>query len=324
MGKKLYILLLSLLITLELMSQTSQTAHKHKLETDYLLYLPVEYAVGDKDWPLVLFLHGAGERGDDLDLVKKHGPPKLVDEDSVFKFVLASPQCPQGKIWSKDILRALLDEIIENYRIDIDRIYVTGLSMGGYGTWELATAYPEMFAAIAPICGGGDTLKAWRLRQMPIWAFHGEKDRVVPVSESTHMIEAVKAYNKEVKFTTYPEAGHDSWTESYHNQALYEWMLAQRRYQPPSISSDKWKKYEGTYRKDEWTSIKISKNNNKLMIKVNDQSDVPLIAESDSTFFLPAIIAPFEGLIEFIKEGESGGNQLIMHTDKGKTIAVKE
>jgi len=196
----------------------------------YLLYLPRNYGVEKgKRWPLMLFLHGAGERGDDLTLVEVHGPPKLIAKGRDYPFIVVSPQCPTGIWWSLDVLNALLDEIIASYAVDEDRVYVTGLSMGGFGTWGLAIERPERFAAIAPVCGGGDPWQADRLKGVPAWVFHGAKDGVVPPKKSEEMVEALKKVGGEVEFTLYPDAGHDSWTATYDNPKLYEWLLAHTR-----------------------------------------------------------------------------------------------
>jgi predicted peptidase len=200
----------------------------------YLLYLPQDYAKDEQRWPLMLFLHGAGERGHDLEQVKAHGPPRLIKEGKQFPFIVVSPQCPKDQWWSSEILNALLDEIVKNYRVDEDRVYVTGLSMGGYGTWALAMNYPDRFAAIAPICGGGESRKhmVQRLQHISVWAFHGAKDTVVSMEESERLVNMLKACGGDAKLTIYPEAGHDSWTETYNNPALYEWLLAHRRKNP--------------------------------------------------------------------------------------------
>jgi predicted peptidase len=196
-----------------------------KVKLNYLLYLPEGYdAQGEKRWPMILFLHGAGESGEDLSKVKIHGIPKLVETGKDFPFVVVSPQSPRGG-WSSDNLSALLDDVISKNKVDKERIYLTGLSMGGFGTWSLATAHPERFAAIAPICGGGNPARADRLKGLPIWAFHGAKDDVVPLSASESMIKALKAIGENPKFTVYPEAKHDSWTETYDNPELYTWFL---------------------------------------------------------------------------------------------------
>ncbi len=215
--------------------QHPQTLNKvitKKVDIEYFLYLPKDYGKSDKEWPLMMFLHGAGERGDDINRVKSHGPARLASEGKGFEFIIISPQCPRKDWWSNktDTLITLLDHIIDNYKVDKSRVYLTGLSMGGYGTWKLAGNNPGRFAAIAPICGGGDrVIGKYRLKKMPIWVFHGAKDNVVPLEESEKMVKALKdGGNEQVKFTVYPEAGHDSWTETYNNPELYEWFLEHR------------------------------------------------------------------------------------------------
>ncbi|MFB2934567.1 prolyl oligopeptidase family serine peptidase [Aerosakkonemataceae cyanobacterium BLCC-F154] len=195
---------------------------------NYLLFLPKGYETKEK-WPLILFLHGAGERGDNLNFLKRHGVSRVVEEQADFPFIVVSPQCTHRQYWSVPLLLRLLDEAIANFKVDPERIYLTGLSMGGYGTWHLAAAHPHLFAAIAPICGGGDVDAAFNLKNLPVWAFHGAKDRVVPISESEEMVKAVKKIGGNIKFTVYPETEHDSWTETYNNPELYEWFLAHQR-----------------------------------------------------------------------------------------------
>ena len=197
----------------------------------YLLYLPENYGTDPKQrWPLMLFLHGSGERGDDLELVKRHGPPKLVSESKQFPFIIVSPQCPLDEGWSPDMLMALLDEVVAKYAVDEDRVYLTGLSMGGFGTWSLAIEHPDRFAALAPICGGGNPQKACLLKNIPIWVFHGAKDQTVKLEKAQEMVDALKAAGGNVQFTIYPEAGHDCWTQTYDNPKFYEWLLQQHRH----------------------------------------------------------------------------------------------
>jgi len=198
------------------------------VEMDYLLYLPKDYD-SKESWPLVLFLHGSGERGSDLELVKKHGPPKLISEGKEFPFIVISPQCRKNASWEPNELTALLDDVIKTHKVDQDRICVTGLSMGGFGTWRLATYTPERFAALAPICGGGEPYWASRFAHVATWAFHGAKDEGVPLRRTEEMIEAMQKKDGTPKLTVYPEAGHDSWTETYNNPEFYEWLLAQKR-----------------------------------------------------------------------------------------------
>ncbi len=216
-------------------SQHSQTFEKTVTKTlscNYLLFLPEDYDKKQQRWPLIMFLHGAGERGSDLTKVKVHGPPKIVENRKDFPFIVVSPQCPENDWWTGkvEVLINLLDDIVARYKVDTERVYLTGLSMGGFGTWSLASEYPERFAAIAPICGGGNRIPvALRLRDMPVWVFHGAKDKVVSLEESEEMVNAIRSRGGNVKFTIYPDAGHDSWTESYDNQELYDWFLEHRK-----------------------------------------------------------------------------------------------
>lgn len=198
--------------------------YKKKVNLNYLLYLPKDYDA-KSDWPLLLFLHGAGERGTDLNLVKKHGPPKLIEEGKEFPFVVVSPQCPENSRWDIDALIGLLDSITEELNIDRSRIYVTGLSMGGNGTWRLASEIPHRLAAIIPICGWGDPFAACLMGKLPVWTFHGAKDNVVPISYTDALVNQLKLCGGVVEYTVYPEAGHDSWTATYNNPAIYEWLL---------------------------------------------------------------------------------------------------
>ena len=199
----------------------------------YLLALPEGYDTGTQRWPLILFLHGAGESGKVLAKVKANGPPKMIEEKSrEFPCIVVSPQSP-GRGWNPDYLGGLLDHLCETYRVDPERIYLTGLSMGGYGTWMLAAAQPDRFAAIVPICGGGNPDDAENLKGLPIWVFHGAQDKVVKLENSEKMVDALKAVGSDVKFTVYPEAGHDSWTETYANPELYAWLFAQKRAAKP-------------------------------------------------------------------------------------------
>lgn len=196
----------------------------------YLCYLPPDYGKQEK-WPVLLFLHGSGERGDDLDRVKIHGPPKLIAGGKDFPFIVISPQSPNGRWWQPAELVALLDDVANQYNVDQDRVYCTGLSMGGFGTWALGFYAPDRFAALAPICGGGEKYWAAQFAHVPVWAFHGAKDSGVPLQRSEQMVQALKTAGGTPKLTVYPEAGHDSWTETYDNPEFYQWLLDQRRTQ---------------------------------------------------------------------------------------------
>jgi predicted peptidase len=198
------------------------------LNLKYLLYLPPGYENKGERWPLLVFLHGRGEVGDDLQKVKVHGPPKLIDAGQSFPFVVLSPQSPQ-RGWNTLALDALLEVVLKEHRIDEDRVYLTGLSMGGRGTWDWAAANPERFAALAPICGSGNPQDARRIKDIPVWAFHGAKDRGVPLERSEDMVKAIQDAGGSAKLTVYPEAAHDAWTQTYDNPDLYKWLLEQKR-----------------------------------------------------------------------------------------------
>ncbi len=196
---------------------------------NYKVYLPEGYeASGEKQWPLLMFLHGIGERGDSLDLVARHGPLKEVESGWVSPFIIIAPQCPAESWWDPYLVLRLLDSALVQYRVDTMSTYLTGLSMGGYGTWETAMRFPNRFAAIVPVCGGGRESFVKLLENTPVWAFHGLLDKAVPVQESVKMIEALKPFNKDVKFTLYPDKYHDCWTVTYQNQELYAWLLSHK------------------------------------------------------------------------------------------------
>jgi predicted peptidase len=213
---------------------SSQSVHKLNqqvdLKLDYLLYLPPGY-VSKGGWPLILFLHGSGQRGSDIEKVKEGGLPEMIEQGKKLPFIVVSPQCPEGDAWNWRLksLSALIDEIVAHYKVDQDRINVTGLSMGGFGTWALAAYTPDRFAAIIPICGGGELTSVPRLKRLPIWAFHGAKDDIVPIARTQELVDALTKVHGNVKFTIYPELKHDSWTATYENPEIYKWLLEQKR-----------------------------------------------------------------------------------------------
>jgi predicted peptidase len=226
------------------MAQITKTLRKRRVLAglNYFLHLPPGYeAESDNKWPLILFLHGAGERGDDLESVKRHGIARIVEEQPDFPFITISPQCPADTWWSNHIreLMMLLAEVTAAYAVDESRLYLTGLSMGGFGAWHLGSVYAHRLAAVVPVCGGGRILwmhgfpeRVCALRHTPVWAFHGQDDDVVPLSESEVMVETLQACGGNVRFTIYPDTGHDSWTETYNNPELYTWLLQHIKAQP--------------------------------------------------------------------------------------------
>lgn len=199
------------------------------VEGHYLTFLPERYS-SNKSWPLVLFLHGRDERGDDPRRVKTHGLPKLADNGRCFPFVLIAPQCPKGRTWSVDFLESVLADVLGRFRVDPNRIVLTGISMGGNGAWRLAIRHPNRFAALVPIAAWGDKRRIVRLKPVPVWAFHGGGDRVVPLRDGRAMTDALKKAGGRVKFTVYKTADHvQTWERAYASEALYRWMLRQKR-----------------------------------------------------------------------------------------------
>lgn len=202
-----------------------------KEAVSYWLFLPTdESAKTDAGFPLLLFLHGAGERGDNPDTVKTHGPPKLVETEKgkTWPFITVSPQCPDKMHWSPQQLLLLLDDIEARYPVDKSRIYVTGLSMGGFGTYMLIDLAGDRFAAAMPLCGGYDPAKAEKMTKTPIWAFHGDADGAVPIELDRAILKAIEDAGGQVKFTVYPGVGHDCWTQTYNDPAVYQWLLDHR------------------------------------------------------------------------------------------------
>jgi len=201
---------------------------QHGAQTIYntIVSLPEGYARSAKPAPLLLFLHGVGERGDDLALISHEGPVTAREQGMKLPFIIVSAQCPYGERWNPQVLNYLLDEIEQRYRIDKTREYVTGLSMGGTGTWDLAMAYPDRFAAVVPIAEGGDARLAARMKHLPTWAFHGALDDRVPLRVMQSTVDALKAAGGDVKLTIFPDRHHDSWLPAYADPRLYEWILS--------------------------------------------------------------------------------------------------
>ncbi|MFT5128735.1 MAG: putative peptidase [Rhodothermales bacterium] len=205
------------------------------LNSKFWLYLPTRYDEDDAKLPLIIFLHGSSKRGTDLERVKANGMPPLLDKKEDWDFVVASPQAGYKYAWQRcwrpDDIALLLAELLKSYRIDPKRVYLTGLSMGGYGAWACAAAYPELFAAAVPICGGGELGWAEQYGELPIWAFHGADDYVVSVRRSQEMVTAINALGGKAKLTAYPGVGHDSFTQTYANPDMFAWLLRHSRRQ---------------------------------------------------------------------------------------------
>jgi len=193
----------------------------------YRVYTPADYDRTGARWPLVLFLHGSGERGADLDAVERNGPPRIARERDL-PLIVVAPQLPDGELWSVDALRVLLDRVETDLRVDTTRVYLTGLSMGAFGAWDLAIAEPDRFAALAVVSGGGNPVEICRLKDKPVWIAHGAKDDIIPVAWAEGMAHRLERCGGHPKLTIDPDAGHDAWTKFYQDPALWDWLLAQR------------------------------------------------------------------------------------------------
>ena len=217
---------------------------------NYRLMQPAGYdAKADAKYPLVLFLHGAGERGSDNAKQLVHGAKDFASEANRAKYpcFVVFPQCPDGKKWvevdwsldtheqpveesiSLKLTREAIASLQKEFRVDEKQLYVTGLSMGGYGTWDMIARTPDVFAAAAPVCGGADEATASRVTKLPIWAFHGDKDTAVKPERSRRMIAAIEKAGGKPKYTEYTGVGHDSWTQTYADPKFMEWLFAQKK-----------------------------------------------------------------------------------------------
>lgn len=275
--------------------EAQQTAQKHVREIDYLLYLPEAYEMDSAgSWPLLVFLHGSGNTGNNINQVKSNGIPRVIEKGKKFPFIVISPQS-QEEGWNIRDLKNLLMTEIPKYRVDTDRIYLTGLSMGGTGVWDLATAYPEFFAAILPICGNvrePALENAFQLRHTAVWCFHGADDKVIPASVSETMVDAVREFNPDARLTVYPHVGHDSWTVTYNTDSVYRWMLAQKRYVNRETGIDETLLEEyASYRYSIPGQSEVAHftvENGALRLWVGGQKGELIKPASNNTFFLDA------------------------------------
>lgn len=194
----------------------------------YYLYLPKGFKTKDA-WPLVIYLHGRGDCT--TEKVLTWGPANRVSKGDQFPFILVTPILPCERWWTAEEIIPLLDKITNTLgkKVDADRISVTGLSMGGFGTWDLGVKFPERFSALAPICGGGDPSKAWRMQKIPVWTFHGDKDTVVSITKSEEMVDALRIAGGNIRFTVFPGVGHVSWPAVYDDPEFYKWLISHKR-----------------------------------------------------------------------------------------------
>jgi len=228
-------LILSLFLYLNSYSQA-----KVKVSYNYLLYLPKDYSTCIKKYPLVIYLHGGSQKGNDLNKLKEYGLPYLVDKGQNFNFIIASPQCPDNKYWSTDDwFDSLYSDLTTKYQIDTNRVYLTGISMGGYGTYIAAMDFPDKFAAIVPLCGGindSDTLRVCNLSKIPIWTFHGTADDNILISETERIVNRLKLCGGNIKFTRLKNEGHGIQYLYEKEPQIYKWMLKHKKNSRQQIS----------------------------------------------------------------------------------------
>ncbi|GKU78075.1 alpha/beta hydrolase-fold protein [Paenibacillus sp. L3-i20] len=213
-------------------NQKSRKVDSQHTNLGYQLFTPIDYEVkSEQRWPLILFLHGLHRRGEDLSMLDGYGVIPIAEVSEHFPFLVVTPQCPEESRWTEqhDALLPLLDHIITNYRVDPESIYLTGFSMGGNGTWDLAAYYPERFAAIAPVSGWYQPELAAKLKDIPIWTFHGSDDDIIPIACMDEMVAALQEVNGDIRSTTFPALKHNIINETYSNPAFYEWLLQYKR-----------------------------------------------------------------------------------------------
>jgi poly(3-hydroxybutyrate) depolymerase len=285
-----------------------QTEQQAVIKTDYLVYLPAGYnAEAGKKWPVMFYLHGAGLKDRSIEGLRNDYIPWHLDHDKALPFIVVSPVCRTNG-WDVTILNFLLEDVISKFKVDEDRIFVTGHSMGGFGTWDWAIEDPGRFAAIAPVSGcsnSRDSISAWKLRNLPIWVFHGETDNIVGIGCNTEMVNELKKFSTKVKFTVYPNRGHDTWEQTYTNDELFSWMAEQDRKNniPVAVNLDEkiYKSYSGLYLLDNDT-LAIGYAGKKLFVQPSGGEQVNLLPESE--------------LIFSIEENPSFG--IMFHKEKGK------
>ena len=209
------------------------TVTSRQLKIAYRAYFPENYDLNSEKMPIVFFLHGVGERGNDLDLVEVHGIPKLIKNGKNFPFITVAPQCPLFEWWSKPemiiSLVSLVEKTIKKFRVDESRVYLTGLSMGGYGSIALANERVDLFAAMIAVCGGADFDNFKNLKCLPIWLLHGSEDETHPASNSEKIYNQLKGINPEINLTIYDGVGHNSWDITYENDDIYDWLLSKTK-----------------------------------------------------------------------------------------------
>ncbi len=301
-----------------------QIEQQSVINTDYLIYFPPGYNTDpDKKWPMLIYLHGAGLMDRSIAGLKNDCLPYYLEHDKVLPFIVVSPVCKTNG-WNVTILNFLLEDVVHKFRVNEDKIYVTGHSMGGFGTWDWAMMNPEKFAAIVPVSGcsnSRDDISAWRLRNMPVWVFHGETDNIVGIQCNTEMVNELRKFSQKVKFTVYPGRGHDTWEQTYNNDEMFRWLAEQDRKNniPVPLALDKkiYENYSGQYLIDKDT-LTIGYTGKKLFLKPSGGKQIDLLPESELIFSFE--LNPVIGIM-FQKEKDKITGFIIL--EKGKRFAAR-
>jgi predicted peptidase len=216
-----------------LFSIVSYGQEKVKAKYNYLLYLPKDYSKSEKKYPLLIYLHGGSQRGNDLNKLKVYGLPYLIDKGKNFDFIIVSPQCPENRYWTtENWFEPLYSDLMMRYRIDTDKIYCTGISIGGYGVYIVAMDFPDKFTAIVPLCGGindSDTSRVCNICNIPIWTFHGTADDKIPINETERIVSRLRKCKGKIKFTKLQNEGHGIEYLYEIKSQIYEWLLKQKK-----------------------------------------------------------------------------------------------
>lgn len=223
--RRLLFLLSTLFFLASAASAVGTETQLKQVDYKYLTYLPDNYDSTKADlYPVIIYLHGRSASGTNLNSVRRYGLPFFLDRGKKLDYIVIAPQCPWGKNWAtENWMDPMLAALNKKYHIDNDRIYLTGMSLGGFGTWELANRYPNRFAAIAPMCGGGKTEWTNNIYHIPTWVFHGTQDRLVPVLRSDQMVDGLKKHDAVIKYSRIAKMGHDLHRQ-FDNDELYAWF----------------------------------------------------------------------------------------------------
>ncbi len=287
--------------------QAQEIEEQFIIKSEYLVTLPSKYHDSvEKQWPVLIFLHGSRENST-LEKVKNDFLPVTLSKDKTLPLILISPVNAYNK-WSVDILNKMLDDVIDKYNVNLTKIFLSGHSMGGWATWEWALESPERFAAIAPISGSffRELQNPWKLRHLPIWVFHGEKDQNIDVSNNIKTISLVKKYNNNAKITIYPDAGHDIWDWPFKYNNVIRWMLNQSKGNTlqvtPILNKNEYKSYCGIYTTNNHKdSMQVRYEKSQLRGK-DKYGDFIFIPESKNMFYLKS--EPWVGIEFILKENK--------------------